>query len=141
MFCIINRHMKENFYVYVLASQRRGTLYIGVTSDLIKRVYEHKNGLVDGFTKKYEVHRPVCYEVAGDAETALSRERQMKKWNRIWKISLIEENNPEWADLYDSLTIRKKWIPACAGMTNKGNKNWGIHMKVIVDRTFQKRYI
>ncbi len=95
--------MKETFYVYILASQRRGTLYIGVTSNLIKRVYEHKNDLVDGFTKKYKVHRLVYYEVTGDVETALSRERQMKKWNRVWKIRLIEENNPEWADLYDSL--------------------------------------
>ena len=103
MFCVMRLHMKENFYVYILASQRRGTLYIGVTSNLIRRVYEHKNGLVDGFTKKYKVHRLVHYEIAGDAETALSREKQMKKWNRVWKIRLIEENNPEWADLYDSL--------------------------------------
>jgi len=98
--------MKENFYVYILASQRRGTLYIGVTSDLTKRVYEHhKKGLVDGFTKKYGVHRLVYYEVARDAETALLRERQMKKWNRVWKLRLIEEHNPEWADLYESLII------------------------------------
>lgn len=97
--------MKENFYVYILASQKRGTLYIGVTTDLTKRVYEHKNGLVDGFTKKYELHRLVYYEVARDAETALSRERQMKKWNRAWKFRLIEENNSEWADLYESLMM------------------------------------
>ncbi|MBI4682585.1 MAG: GIY-YIG nuclease family protein [Nitrospirae bacterium] len=97
--------MKENFYVYILASQRRGTLYIGATSDLIKRLYEHKTSLVDGFTKKYGVHRLVYYEVAKDAETALLRERQMKKWNRVWKFRLIEEHNSEWADLYDSLTM------------------------------------
>ena len=97
--------MKEDFYVYILASQRRGTLYIGVTSNLIKRVYEHKNGLVDGFTKKHNVHRLVHYEVAIDAEAAIARERQMKKWNRVWKLRLIEEHNPEWADLYDRLTI------------------------------------
>jgi putative endonuclease len=96
--------MKEYFYVYILASQRRGTLYIGVTSDLIKRVYEHKNSLADGFTKKYGVHRLVYYEIFRDAETALSRERQMKKWNRVWKLRLIEERNPEWNDLYDSLS-------------------------------------
>ncbi len=95
--------MKETFYVYILASQRRGTLYIGVTTDLTKRVYEHKNGLVDGFTNKYGVHRLVYYEIARDAEIALSRERQMKKWNRVWKLKLIEEHNPEWADLYESL--------------------------------------
>ena len=97
--------MKENFYVYILSSQRRGTLYVGVTSNLTKRVYEHKNGLVEGFTKKYGVHRLVYYEIAKDAETALSRERQMKKWNRAWKLRLIEEQNPEWEDLFDSLTI------------------------------------
>ncbi|MDH4027923.1 MAG: GIY-YIG nuclease family protein [Nitrospirota bacterium] len=97
--------MKENFYVYILASQKRGTLYIGVTSNLIKRVYEHKNGLVDGFTKKYGVHQLVYYEVLRDSETALMRERQMKKWNRVWKLRLIEEHNPEWVDLYESLTM------------------------------------
>jgi len=97
--------MKENFYVYILSSQRRGTLYIGVTSNLTKRVYEHKNGLVDGFTKKYGVHRLVYYEVTEDGEAALLRERQMKKWNRVWKLRLIEEYNPQWMDLYDSLTI------------------------------------
>jgi putative endonuclease len=97
--------MKENFYVYILSSQRRGTLYVGVTSNLTKRVYEHKNGLVEGFAKKYGVHRLVYYEIAKDAETALSRERQMKKWNRAWKLRLIEKQNPEWADLFDSLTI------------------------------------
>ncbi len=97
--------MKENFYVYILSSQTRGTLYVGVTSNLTKRVYEHKNGLVEGFTKKYGVHRLVYYEIAKDADTALSRERQMKKWNRAWKLRLIEEQNPEWADLFDSLTI------------------------------------
>lgn len=97
--------MKENFFIYILASKRRGTLYIGVTSNLIKRVYEHKNGLVDGFTKKFRVHRLVYYEIAADPETALLREKQMKKWNRVWKLKLIEEQNPEWADLYDTLTF------------------------------------
>ncbi|MBI5102951.1 MAG: GIY-YIG nuclease family protein [Nitrospirae bacterium] len=97
--------MKENFYVYILASQKRGTLYIGVTSNLAKRIYEHKNDVVEGFTKKYGVHRLVYYEVAQDAKTALARERQMKKWNRAWKFKLIEEHNSEWADLYESLLI------------------------------------
>jgi putative endonuclease len=98
--------MKENFYVYILSSQRRGTLYIGVTSNLIKRVYEHRNGLVDGFTKKYGVHQLVYYEVTKDAETALLRERQMKKWHRLWKLRLIEEHNPEWIDLYDNFDLK-----------------------------------
>jgi putative endonuclease len=97
--------MKENFYIYILSSQRRGTLYVGITSNLTKRAYEHKNDLVDGFTKKYGVHQLVYYEVATDAKAALSRERQIKKWNRAWKLRLIEEHNPEWVDLYDSLTI------------------------------------
>jgi len=97
--------MKENFYIYILSSQKRGTLYIGVTSNLIKRVYEHKNSLVDGFTKKYRVHRLVYYELAKDATTALLREKQLKKWNRAWKLRLIEEHNPEWADLSDGLTM------------------------------------
>jgi len=95
--------MKENFYVYILASQRRGTLYVGVTSNLIKRVYEHNSGLVDGFTKQYGVHRLVYYEIVENAESALMREKQIKKWNRAWKLKLIEESNPEWKDLYDSL--------------------------------------
>ena len=96
--------MKDNFYVYILASQKRGTLYIGVTSNLPKRVYEHKNAMVEGFTKKYGVHRLIYYEAAKDAETALLRERQIKKWNRAWKLRLIEEQNPAWTDLYESLT-------------------------------------
>jgi putative endonuclease len=97
--------MRENFYVYILASQKRGTLYIGMTSDLIKRIHEHKNGLADGFSKKYGVHRLVYYELLRDAETALSRERQVKKWNRAWKMRLIEECNPEWDDIYGSLSL------------------------------------
>ncbi|MEW6571967.1 MAG: GIY-YIG nuclease family protein [Nitrospirota bacterium] len=95
--------MKETFSVYILASQRRGILYVGVTTDLLKRVYEHKNSLVEGFTKKYRVHQLVYYEVIEDADAALSRERQIKKWNRAWKLRLIEEQNPEWIDLYENL--------------------------------------
>ena len=96
--------MKEYFYVYILSSKKRGTLYVGVTSNLQKRIYEHKNGIVEGFTKMYGVHCLVYYEVARDAETALMRERQIKKWNRAWKLKLIEEQNPEWEDLYVNLT-------------------------------------
>lgn len=89
--------------VYILASKRNGTLYIGVTSDLMKRVWEHKNDLVDGFTKKYGVHRLVYFEMHEDMASAIQREKQLKKWNRNWKIQLIEKENPEWADLYESL--------------------------------------
>lgn len=89
--------------VYILASKRRGTLYIGVTSDLIKRVWEHKNGFVPGFTKEYNIHNLVYYESYEDMESAILREKQMKKWNRMWKIRLIEELNPKWNDLYKDI--------------------------------------
>lgn len=90
-------------YVYILASQKNGTLYIGVTSNLIKRIYEHKNDLVKGFTQRYAVHSLVYYEPTESIEGAITREKQLKKWNRAWKISLIEMNNPEWNDLYPGL--------------------------------------
>ena len=93
----------KSFYVYMLCSGRNGTLYIGVTSDLIKRIYEHKNNFVDGFTKKYGVHSLVWYEFHDTVEMAIQREKQIKKWERSWKLRLIEENNPEWKDLYDDL--------------------------------------
>jgi len=89
--------------VYILASKRNGTLYVGVTSDLVKRVYEHKNGLADGFTKKYGIHNLVYFELHEDMNTAIAREKQIKKWNRTWKLELIEKSNPEWKDLYDDI--------------------------------------
>ncbi len=95
--------MSKQYYVYILASKRNGTLYVGVTSDLIKRVYEHKNNLVTGFTQKYDVHNLVYYEVTESIESALRREKQLKKWKREWKIRLIEKGNPEWKDLYQEL--------------------------------------
>jgi len=91
------------FYVYILCSRRNGTLYTGVTSDLIKRIYEHKNNLVDSFTKKYGIHRLVWYEIHGSADTAIQREKQIKKWERTWKLQLIEKDNHDWEDLYDKL--------------------------------------
>lgn len=93
--------MKKQFYVYMMTSQKIGTVYIGVTSDLAKRVWEHKNNVVEGFTKKYEVHRLVWYEVHETAESAIRREKQMKEWKRDWKIKRIEEENPNWNDLYE----------------------------------------
>ncbi len=90
-------------YVYILASKKNGTLYIGVTSDLVKRIYEHKQNLIDGFTKEYNVHSLVYYEPHKEVEDAILREKQMKKWNRKWKIRLIEEKNPEWKDLYNEI--------------------------------------
>jgi len=89
--------------VYILSSQRNGTLYIGVTSDLIRRVWEHKNNLVEGFTKKYGVHQLVYFEFHDDMVSAITREKQIKKWNRDWKLRLIEEQNPDWKDLSEGL--------------------------------------
>jgi len=86
-----------------MASERNGTLYIGVTNNLIKRVYEHKNNLVKGFTQKYQVHLLVYYEITPNITAAITREKQLKHWNRAWKLRLIEENNPDWKDLYNDL--------------------------------------
>ena len=86
-----------------MASDRNGTLYVGVTSDLVKRVYEHRSDFVEGFTKKYKVHRLVYYEILEDMTAAIAREKQIKKWNRKWKTELIEKGNPYWNDLFDSI--------------------------------------
>lgn len=90
-------------YVYILASKRNGTLYIGVTSDLIKRIWEHKSDLVQGFTKQYQVHDLVWYETSENMESAIVREKQLKEWKRQWKIELIEKLNPYWNDLYQTI--------------------------------------
>jgi putative endonuclease len=93
----------RSFYVYILASGIGGTLYIGVTNDLIRRVAEHRLKMVKGFTKKYEVDRLVYFEQFDDIENAIKREKQLKKWNRVWKIRLIEQLNSNWDDLYSSI--------------------------------------
>ena len=90
--------------VYILASQRNGTLYIGVTSDLVKRIWEHKNDVVEGFTRKYRVHTLVYFEMHADMTAAITREKQLKKWNRAWKLELIEKDNPQWRDLWPEIT-------------------------------------
>lgn len=96
--------MEDRFhYVYILASRKNGTLYIGVTSDLIKRIYEHKEKKISGFSKKYRVDQLVYFEQTKDVCSAIKREKQLKKWNRQWKIDLIEKINPEWNDLYKRL--------------------------------------
>ncbi len=87
----------------MLCNRRNGTLYVGVTSDLIRRIYEHKNNLAKGFTQKYGVHRLVWYETHETPDTAIEREKQIKKWERAWKLRLIEEFNPAWKDLYNDL--------------------------------------
>ncbi len=93
----------NQFAVYMLASKRNGTLYIGVTSNLVKRVWEHKEGSVDGFSHEYGVTMLVWYELHDSAESAITREKQLKKWNRPWKLRLIEGMNPYWNDLYGTL--------------------------------------
>ena len=92
------------YYVYTVASRRNGTLYIGVTNDLIRRAYEHKEGLIDGFTKQYGVKTLVYFEIHDRAEQAIQREKNLKHWIRDWKIELIERHNPHWDDLYERLS-------------------------------------
>ena len=92
--------MNKQPAVYILASKRNGTLYIGVTSALIKRVWEHKNNMVEGFTKRYSIHQLVWYELHESTESAILREKRLKDWKRSWKLNLIESSNPRWQDLY-----------------------------------------
>jgi len=95
--------MNKQPATYILASAKNGTLYIGVTSNLVQRVWQHKNNQVEGFTEKYHVHMLVYYEQHQTMDAAITREKQLKKWNREWKINLIEEGNPEWRDLWESI--------------------------------------
>jgi putative endonuclease len=97
-FCVM-----RTYYVYMMASDRKGTLYLGVTNDLVRRVHEHKNNLLGGFTKEYNVHRLVYWEEVNDITAAIAREKAMKKWRRQWKIELIGQMNPDWKDLYEDL--------------------------------------
>ena len=99
----IHKNDVKQYYVYILANRKNGTLYIGVTNDVVKRVYEHKNNLVEGFTKKYGVHTLVYYEQHDNPDNAIAREKRMKKWRRAWKIELIETDNPDWKDLYNDI--------------------------------------
>ena|SRR5580700_1900646 len=94
---------EKSYFVYMLANGRNGTLYIGVTNDIMRRSFEHRNHLVEGFTKKHAVHILVWYEVHTDINAAIAGEKQLKGWNRAWKIRLIEKNNSDWNDLYDTL--------------------------------------
>jgi putative endonuclease len=99
--------MDRDPFVYILASQFRGTLYIGVTSDLMRRIFEHRAGIRSGFAKQYSVHRLVHFEPFADMESAIAREKQLKRWHRQWKINLIEEKNPNWDDLAVGLGFDK----------------------------------
>jgi putative endonuclease len=89
--------------VYIVASKRNGTLYVGVTSNLVKRIWEHRNGVIEGFTRRYHVHSLVWYESHDTMESAIIREKRIKEWKRIWKVELIESTNPDWEDLYESI--------------------------------------
>lgn len=93
----------HNYFVYILASRRNGTLYIGVTNDILRRTWEHRNGCVEGFAKKHRVHTLVWYEIHEDIRAAIDREKELKGWNRAWKIKLIEKDNSGWNDLYERL--------------------------------------
>ena len=95
--------MNKQPAVYILANKRNGTIYVGVTSDLVMRIGEHKNNMVEGFTKRYQVHQLVWYEVHESMESAIIREKRLKNWKRAWKLQLIESKNPDWMDLYNTI--------------------------------------
>lgn len=100
---IQQKEMEKQYYTYILASKKNGKLYVGITSDLIKRVYEHREGLVDGYTKINNIKHLVYFEIFGDVELAIQREKRLKKYNRQWKINLIEDQNPDWNDLWNKI--------------------------------------
>lgn len=95
--------MQKSFFVYIMTNKRYGTLYTGMTSNLLKRIYEHKNQIIDGFTKDHDLKTLVYYEHHENAEFAIKREKRLKKWERQWKIELIESSNPDWRDLYENI--------------------------------------
>ena len=95
--------MEHRYFVYIAASKKSGVLYIGVTNNLVRRMYEHRNGLIEGFTKKYNLKTLIYYEMFQDIDKAIAREKILKDWHRDWKIRLIEKTNPEWKDLFDSI--------------------------------------
>lgn len=94
----------NQYFVYIMASKRNGTIYIGMTNDLVRRVYQHKNHLIEGFTQDYDVTQLVYFETCGSVEGAITREKQLKEWKRSWKLELIEKSNPDWKDLYDEIS-------------------------------------
>lgn len=93
------------YYVYLVASKKYGTLYLGVTNDVVRRIHEHKSKVVAGFSKRYSVDRLVWFEIYDDSVTAITREKELKKWRREWKIRLIEKQNPQWIDLYPQIAV------------------------------------
>jgi putative endonuclease len=101
---IVGSRLSKQYYVYIITNKPYGTLYIGVTNDLVRRVHEHREGFVAGFSKEYGLRELVWFEVTEDIQAAIQREKQLKEWRRDWKINLIQESNPEWRDLYSDLT-------------------------------------
>lgn len=99
-----NRTFYYNYWVYILANRRNGTLYTGITNNLERRIYEHKTGIIEGFTKKYNIHILVYYEHFDNVNSAIIREKQIKEWKRKWKLELIEKDNPNWKDLSENWT-------------------------------------
>jgi putative endonuclease len=97
--------LDHRYFVYILASRRNGTLYTGVTGNLLRRVYEHKNNIREGFTSKYGVHLLVWFETFDNVEAAIVREKRIKRWRRVWKLELIEKGNPDWTDLYEKISL------------------------------------
>ena len=97
-------HLVKLYCVYIMTNYPYGTLYVGVTSDLRRRVYEHREGLIDGFTKRHALRRLVYYECTSDVHAALNREKRLKRWKRVWKVKLIESVNPKWEDLWDEIS-------------------------------------
>ena len=101
--CYNENILKEQFFVYIMSNRKKGILYIGVTSNLVARISQHKNELIEGFTKKYHLHNLIYYEVHENAESAITREKHLKQWKRNWKIDLIEKMNPQWRDFYQDI--------------------------------------
>ena len=95
--------MSKTYYVYIMANDRNTTLYIGVTADIVRRIWEHKNKVTEGFTKKYNISKLVYFETHADPESAIGREKRLKEWKRQWKVELVEKENPTWDDLYESI--------------------------------------
>ena len=91
------------YYVYILASRKDGAIYVGITNDIVRRIYEHRTKVIQGFTSKYNITRLVWFEIYDDPISAISREKELKKWKRVWKVQLIEAQNPQWNDLYESI--------------------------------------
>jgi putative endonuclease len=100
---LIHVIMEKYYYVYILANNRNGTLYIGITSEIVKRIWQHREKVFQGFTEKYNINKLVYYEIFKDPQNAIKREKRLKKYKREWKINIIEKDNPEWKDLYDQL--------------------------------------